>query len=358
MNMRTRMLQLSRAGTSRLLPALLICVLGTPHVLAQSADEMAEAAVTFLEALTEAQRDSAIFDFDDTEERHRWHFIPPEMFPRGGVTLKVLDDPQRELVSQLLMTGLSQRGYMTYTDIITLERILQAMQQGNFARDPEEYYLAVFGSPDIGGTWGWRFEGHHISLHFTVVAGEVSVSTPTFFGANPAVVRDGPNAGLRALGAKEDTGRALVMTLTAEQQEQIIISDVAPMDIITGNQYPIDPLSPVGLRADAMTEQQRQLLRDIVTAYSSQMEAGIARERWRKIDQDGFDTITFAWAGSVEVGAPHYYRVQGPSFLIEYDNTQNNANHIHSVWRDFTDDFGRDLLREHYGRGDHQHGNH
>jgi hypothetical protein len=148
------------------------------------------------------------------------------------------------------------------------------------------------------------------------------------------------------------------MTLTAEQQEQIIISDVAPMDIITGNQYPIDPLSPVGLRADAMTEQQRQLLRDIVTAYSSQMEAGIARERWRKIDQDGFDTITFAWAGSGEVGAPHYYRVQGPSFLIEYDNTQNNANHIHSVWRDFTDDFGRDLLREHYGRGDHQHGNH
>lgn len=355
MNSRSPVLKLSRARKSLLLPVLLVMVLGTSNVLAQSADEMAATAAALLGAFSEAQRHSATFDFDNVEERHRWHFIPPEMYPRGGVTLKVLDDSQRELVRQLLMTGLSQRGYMTYTDIITLERILQALQQDNFARDPEEYYLAVFGSPESGGTWSWRFEGHHVSLHFTVVAGDISVSTPTFFGANPAVVQDGPDAGLRALGIKEDTGRALVMALSAEQQAQAVISDAAPRDIITGNQYPIEPLSPVGLRADAMTAQQQQLLRDVITAYSSQMEAGIAGERWRKIDQDGFDTITFAWAGSMEVGAPHYYRVQGPSFLIEYDNTQNNANHIHSVWRDFTDDFGRDLLREHYDSGHHQH---
>jgi len=319
----------------------------SPLALTQTADDMAQAGSRFLSGLTQTQHTDATFAFTD-EERLRWHFIPPEMHPRGGVTLKALNESQRELARELLMTGLSQRGYMTYTDIITLERVLNALGQGPLARDPEEYYIAIFGIPESGETWSWRFEGHHISLHFTVVAGNITVSTPTFFGANPAEVREGPHQGLRALGSEEDAGRALMTSLNAAQREQALISDTAPRDIITGNDYPIDPLSPVGISAEDLSAAQIQLLRELILTYTSQMSDDIAQLRWQKITADGIKTVTFAWAGVLEPGQPHYYRVQGPSFLIEYDNTQNNANHIHAVWRDFEGDFGRDLLREHY----------
>ncbi len=327
--------------------ALLLLLLWAPAALAQTAEEMAQAGSRLLGALTQEQQATATFAFTD-EERLRWHFIPPEMHPRGGVALRELDGAQRELVRALLMTGLSQRGYMTYTDIVTLERLLNTLGQDQFARDPEEYYLAVFGEPEAGGTWSWRFEGHHISLHFTVVAGNITVSTPTFFGANPAVVRDGPLRGLRALGSKEDAGRALMTAFSTAQRELALISDVAPRDIITGNNYPVDPLTPVGISAQGFNATQLQLLRELLLTYTSQMSDPIAQLRWQKITADGIESLTFAWAGVLEVGMPHYYRVQGPSFLIEYDNTQNGANHIHAVWRDFKDDFGRDLLREHF----------
>jgi hypothetical protein len=331
-----------------LVRASLLCILLTaPAVLAQNADDMAQAGKRFLAALTPTQHTTTTFAFSD-EERLRWHFIPPEMHPRGGVTLKELDAAQRELASALLMTGLSQRGYMTYTDIVTLERLLNALGQDQFARDPEEYYLSVFGNPEAGGTWSWRFEGHHISLHFTVVAGSITVSTPTFFGSNPALVREGPLQGLRALGSKEDAGRALMTALSTAQRAQALISDVAPRDIVTGNTHPVDPLSPIGISAQEFDATQLQLCRELILTFTSQMSDQIAQLRWQKIAADGIQSVTFAWAGVLEVGMPHYYRVQGPSFLIEYDNTQNNANHIHAVWRDFTDDFGRDLLREHY----------
>lgn len=319
----------------------------TDSIAAQSANEMARAAASFLSSLTETQHAAATFTFTD-EDRQRWNFIPPEMHPRSGITLKALDESQRELARALLMTGLSQRGFMTYSDIVTLERILNALGQERFARDPEEYYLAVFGSPDAGDYWGFRFEGHHISLHFTVVAGNITVSTPTFFGANPAVVQDGEHLGLRALGVKEDAGRALMTALSAAQQQQALINGVAPRDIVTGNTHPIDPLFPTGISAADFNAEQLGLLLELITTYSSQMADAIAELRWQKIAADGTGSITFAWAGSLEVGMPHYYRVQSPSFLIEYDNTQDNANHIHAVWRDFADDFGRDLLREHY----------
>jgi hypothetical protein len=326
---------------------MLPLLMSTPLALAQSADEMALAATGFLAALNETQHADATFGFND-EERQRWHFIPPESYPRGGIALKALDESQRELARALLMTRLSQRGFMTYSDIVILERILNAMGQEQFARDPEEHYLAVFGNPEAGGTWSLRFEGHHISLHFTVVAGNLTVSTPTFFGANPAVVQEGEQKGLRALGSQEDAGRALMTALSAAQQQQALLSETAPRDIVTGNAHPVDPLSPPGTSAKGFDAAQLALLLDLIATYSSQMTDEIAQLRWQKIGDDGTESITFTWAGGLEVGMPHYYRVQGPSFLIEYDNTQNNANHIHSVWRDFTDDFGRDLLREHY----------
>jgi len=337
-----------------LLVSALPMLLGVPHAYAQSAEEMARSAAGFLAVLNAEQRSGASFAYDH-DERLRWHFIPTEMHPRNGISMKALNSTQRELAYKLLKTGLSQRGFMTFSDIQILEQILQDLGQDNLARDPEEYYLTVFGDPATAGTWSWRFEGHHISVHCNVVEGRVTVSTPTFFGANPAVVRSGPNEGLRILGVTEDSGRALALALNAAQQTKMMISDVAPRDIVTGNNYPIDPLTPIGITASELSDSQQQLLRTLIQVYAAKMTEAIAAQRWLKIEQNGFENISFAWAGSLDVGMPHYYRVQGSSFLIEYDNTQNDANHIHSVWRDFTEDFGRDLLREHHTAADHSH---
>lgn len=311
--------------------------------------DMARAASGFLSTLSGEQQARATFSFD-AEERMRWHFIPSELFPRNGISLGELSGAQRESVQELLRTGLSQRGRMTANAIIELEGILGTLEQGEarFERDPDAYLLTVFGEPERDSTWGWRFEGHHLSLHFTVVAGDITVSTPSFFGANPAEVREGPQQGLRVLGDREDSGRALVNALDAEQRAEAIIDAQAPSDIVTETQHPIDPLSPAGVQATSLDGVQRQLLRELITVYTAVMDEEIARLRWQKIEDQGFDNISFAWAGPLQVGEPHYYRVQGPTFLIEYDNTQNEANHIHSVWRDFDGDFGQDLLQEHY----------
>jgi len=348
------LLKIFRFVKTLLVSALPLLLVSAPYAYSQTAEEMARSAAELLAALNAEQRSNASFPYDN-DERLRWHFVPTEMHPRSGVTIKALDSSQRELAHKLLMTGLSQRGYMTYSDILILEQLLQDLGQDNFSRDPEEYYLTIFGNPQTADTWSWRFEGHHISVHCTIVEGRITVSTPTFFGANPAVVRSGPSQGLRTLGVTEDAGRALALALDAVQQSKMMINDVAPRDIITGNNYPIDPLSPIGITANELSSSQQQLLRNLIQVYSAKMAESIAAQRWLKIEQDGFENISFAWAGSLEVGMPHYYRVQGPSFLIEYDNTQNDANHIHSVWRDFKEDFGRDLLREHHAASDHQH---
>ena len=315
-------------------------------------ENMSLAATNFLAALSVEDKGRASFAFD-TDERVSWHFIPNEMFQRNGVSLKDLSAQQRELAHSLLSTGLSQAGYLTATAIIQLERVLNALEAGGrFARDHEDYLISIFGTPETEGTWGWRFEGHHLSLHFTVVAGEVTVSTPSFFGSNPAEVRTGAQTdeqrGQRVLATREDTGRALVSSLSATQRASAITDDAVPRDIVTGNRYPVDPLEPIGIKFAEMNASQQSLLRDLITAYTSSMSEEIASRRWNKISQDGFESVSFAWSGSIEIGMPHYYRVQGASFLIEYDNIQNGANHIHSVWRDYAGDFGRDALREHY----------
>lgn len=320
-------------------------------------ESMTLAASNFLAALTAAERDQASFAFD-TDERESWHFIPNEMFPRSGISLKDLNAQQRDLAHMLLSTGLSQAGYLTATAIIQLERVLNELEAGGrFARDHDDYLISIFDTPQTDGTWAWRFEGHHLSLHFTVVAGELTVSTPSFFGSNPAEVRTGAQTpeqeGQRVLAAREDTGRALVRSLDSSQRDKAITDDTAPRDIITGNQYPIDPFEPIGINFEEMNSSQQSLLRDLITAYTSSMSGEIAALRWGKIREDGLESINFSWAGSIEFGQPHYYRVQGASFLIEYDNTQNNANHIHSTWRDFEGDFGRDVLREHYDSVSH-----
>src|SRR5581483_6409435 len=323
----------------------------------RSSSAMAGAAQAFLDSLTPEQRQKAAFPFD-SPERLRWNYIPTEAFPRKGLMIKEMTAVQRARAHDLLKAGLSQRGYLTAASIMDLETVLGDLerrgrdggrgQAEGMVRDPERYFFSIFGAPSKKGTWGWRAEGHHVSLQFTIVNGTMVATSPTMFGSNPAEVPEGPKKGLRILGDQEDTARALLMALDPAQRARAVIQNVALDEIVTTNKVEITPLAPVGLTADAMTPAQRDLLLKVIETYTSKTADDIAAERMAKIRRAGVEKIGFAWAGEAERGKKHYYRIQGPTFLIEHDNSQNNGNHIHSVWRDFNGDFGRDLLREHY----------
>jgi hypothetical protein len=313
---------------------------------------MAEAARSFLSALTPEQRARAVFPFD-ADERLNWHYIPR---PRKGLSFKEMDTPQRERAHAFLHAALSQQGYLKATTIMSLEEILRALEGGRGpARDPELYFFSFFGEPSEKETWGWRVEGHHLSLNVTVVQGRLIASTPQFFGANPAEVKEGPRRGLRALPAEEDLARALLHSLTPEQRAQAVIATDAPREIITGASRRAQIGEAKGLAVGEMTDKQRATFTALLRVYVEAMPQAIADERLARLRKAGMEKIRFAWAGGAERGQPHYYRIQGPTFLVEYDNTQDNANHIHTVWRDFHGDFGEDLLREHY-RAYHQPG--
>ena len=243
---------------------------------------------------------------------------------------------------------------MTAQEIIEIEGILQAMEDGGqFSRDPELYFVSVFGEPSTDGTWAWRFEGHHLSLHFTIVDGGITVSAPTFLAASPAEVMEGPRRGLRPLGSLEDAARTLLASLDASQRAVAIIEEVAPTNIVRGVELEPDPLSPVGIVGSDLTPEQRDILMEVIEFYTSTMADNIAALRREKIEDDGIENVAFAWAGGTEYGDVSYFRVQGPSFLIEFDHTQRDPNHIHSGWRDFDGDFGRDVLREHLATQEH-----
>jgi hypothetical protein len=330
----------------------------------RSASAMADAATRFLSALTPEQRAQASFAFE-SDERFRWHFIPtgkaPASWPRQGAPLKAMNAEQQRAARDLLKAGLSQRGYLTATAIMDLETVLAAIEaaqgvrtpEGRLGRDPELYFFSVFGEPSTRHTWAFRVEGHHVSLNFTLVNGTFAATSPSFFGTNPAEVREGPKKGLRILGAQEDTARAFLASLDESQRQKAVIEGVAPNEIVTFNKVAVSPLSPVGIAASALNSGQRDLMMKIIDVYAGAMAADIAAERLEKLKRAGIEKITFAWAGETERGRKHYYRVQGPTFLIEYDNTQNDGNHVHSVWRDFDGDFGMDLLRQHLK--DHAH---
>ena len=318
---------------------------------------MAKSATAFLDSLSPEQREKAGDPLDSTD-RTRWNFIPTNQFPRQGLPLKEMSPAQRKLAQELLQTGLSERGYATSTTIMNdLEAILRdteaaarAQKPGagpGMIRDPELYYYTVFGTPGTKGRWGWRVEGHHLSLHFTIADGSAVVAAPTFWGTNPAEVREGPKKGLVTLDKEQNAGRALMMALDDAQKKTATFAEVAPNDILTRTEVVVNPLTPPGVAASEMTAKQRELLMQLIAVYTDQMTADIAAERRAEYEKAGVDKIAFAWAGPVAPGERHYYRVQGPTFVIEFDNTQNNGNHVHSVWRDFDSDFGRDLLREH-----------
>jgi len=329
---------------------LVLTVLAAFRLVAGPVDEMAGAARNFLAALTDEQRAVAAFEFK-ADERENWHFVPKE---RKGITVGSLKPAQQNLAFALLSTGLSPRGFNKATTIMSLEQILQDIEgpTRRFPRDPQLYHISIFGTPDAKGTWGWRYEGHHMSFNFTIVDGKFAAGTPAFLGTNPAEVRTGPRAGLRVLAAEEDIARDLLESLTEEQRKQAVILEAAPDDILTLATRKAEIGEPKGLAASGLNPAQREILDRLIAEYVGRIRGELAAVDLARIDAAGRDTIRFAWAGSSKRGARHYYRVHGPTFLLEYDNTQNDANHIHAVWRDFANDFGRDLLGEHL-RQDH-----
>jgi hypothetical protein len=306
---------------------------------------MTEAATKLLASLSPEQRQKMTFALEDAH-RVEWFYVP---LARKGVPLKQLTPPQRELVHGLLRAGLGPTGYAKTTQIIDLDKVLAQMEHDPVKRDPELYYVSIFGTPSAGGTWGWRVEGHHVSHNFTIVKGNLVATTPQFLGANPAEVRvDGPWKGRRVLHVEEDLGRDLVTALDDKLRAQALIAKEAPADIVTKNLPRIDPLAPAGVSARTFSAKQLDILRKLLAEYAARVPESLGRERLAKVEKAGVDKIHFAWAGGVTRGEKYYYRLQGPTFLVECDNTQNEGNHVHTVWRDFDGDFGRDLLREHY----------
>jgi len=329
----------------RLLAAVIgVLLLTAAYHRLNTSSVMAETANRFLASLTPEQRAKAVFAFAD-EERRNWHFIPRE---RKGLALRDMTPAQKHLASALLSAGLSQQGYLKAETIMSLEDVLRILENGSGPeRDPEKYYFSIFGEASANGTWGYRVEGHHLSQNYTVVNGRVA-GAPSFFGANPAEVKDGPRKGLRTLADEEDMGRAVIQSLDAEQRKAAIVNSKAYPDILTmADRQAALKGQPSGLQAAKMNAHQFELLQALIEEYARNMPDQIAQAREEVIRKAGKD-VYFAWAGGIEKGEPHYYRVQTADFLIEYDDTQNDANHIHSVWRDFSGDFGLDLLKQHY----------
>ena len=261
--------------------------------------------------------------------------------------------PQRSAAMALLRAGLSEKGYTKAETIRGLEVVLAEIEQDPVRRDPDLYYVSIFGEPVADGTWGWRFEGHHISLNWTFVRGRSIAPTPQFFGSNPDAVRSGPRTDARVLAAEQDLARALLESLSKEQRAQAIISATAPPDIFSGHQRKAATLEEGGIAFSDLATEQRGLLLAIIDEYAGAQPRAVAEARLARLREAGLDRVRFAWMGGLLRGEPHYYRLQGPTFLIEYDNTQNNANHVHAVWRDFDGDFGVDLLEEHYRNSAH-----
>jgi Protein of unknown function (DUF3500) len=362
------------------------------------ATRMADAAQAWLDGLDDAQRALALWPFPADDERRLWFYTPTD---HGGLPLGAMDATQQRAAMRLLRSGLSEAAYVTATTVIGLENVLDAVEQWRMTfdrqrgRDPGMYYARVFGAPATNATWGWRFGGHHVSVNHTIVDGELAASTPCFLGADPAhSPLLGPHL-LRPLGGAEDLGRELVRSLDAAQLDRALVSPVAPVDLVTANRSHVaegdrplplgaifrdlgrarreqmargqaameqaigvraehlDALSftrvPKGVRAADLRGAQRDLLRQLLDVYVRRVPDELADgESAKYASDDALDALCFAWAGALEPGEPHYYRVQGARLLAEYDNTQRGVNHVHTVWRDLDDDFGADALAQHY----------
>lgn len=308
-------------------------------------------AMTFVNSLSASQQRETVFPFDEMN-RYDWHYLPATMVVRTGIGVKDLDSNQKQNLDILLQAFLSDEGFTKTKNIIGFEYLLKEMQPDNPIRIPGNYFVAIYGSPGKDSIWGWKFSGHHVALNFTVVNDQLAFA-PFFFGVYPAEVKDGPKKGTRIMKDEEELGFELVNSMAPEQKQKAIFQLKASTDIVTTNSAQVAPLKSAGIFAKDMTLEQKTTLNKLIVAYLLAMPPDISKIRMGKITKEDMNEICFGWSGGTELGKPHYYRVQGKSFLIEFDNTQNNANHIHSVWRDFKGDFGEDLLKEHYQHSHH-----
>jgi hypothetical protein len=333
---------------------LLLLLLFPFSLVAQNSNDVGSGsarAMDFINALSDVQKKKAVFPFEEMS-RYDWHYLPAYTTPRTGIAIKDMDSIQKLKFHTLLSAYLSNSGYTRTKTIMSFEYLLKELEPNNPSRIPENYFVAVYGNPVKDSTWGWKFSGHHIALNFTIVNDQLAFA-PFFFGANPGEVKSGSQKGLRIIKDEEDLGFKLVNDLTAQQKQTALFQLEAFNDIVTTNAAKVEPLTPVGILARDMTHEQMGILNKLIVAYLSSMPAEAANSRMKKVMAEDIDSLRFGWAGGLVPGKPHYYRVQGKTFLIEFDNTQNNANHIHAVWRDFNGDFGRDLLREHYHNTKH-----
>ena len=323
------------------------------------AEALSKSVENFLGTLEDAQRDRAVFGFDDPERWH-WFYVPQ---PRLGFPVWDMNETQREAGLNVLRTALSESGFKTVATIRKLEEVLR-IKEGDDGkrRNQDKYYFSIFGEPGGGAPWGLRFEGHHLSLQWTVLGSGVIASTPQFFGTNPAEVREGPMKGTRVLGAIEDEARALVKSLSPALRAQAVRSDKAPKDILSGTERQAVIDAREGVAYSALDKEQQARVTALIEAMAVAQVKEVAKQRWARVRKDGLDTVTFSWMGGLERGDAHYFCLHGDTFLLEYDNIQNEANHVHLVWRDLGNDFGDDVLKRHYAQhanaaspGTHKH---
>ena len=314
--------------------------------------EITAAVRTWLDGLDEPQRAEATFPFE-TPERFVWAYTPG---PRKGLALRDMRAPQRGAASAIVTAAMSSRTAGEIAAIIALETVLGELEQaggraGWIRRDPVLYWFAVFGAPDSSEPWSWRIGGHHVAIHVTVVDDRVIGTTPSFLGANPAVIPSGPRAGERTLPGEEGLARDLLSELTPSERAPAVIAGAAPPDILTGTGRVAALRSvPAGIRHATLGAERQDRLERLVRHYVERGRPEFAAAAWQRIADVGLGDVTFAWAGGDQPGEGHYYAVRGPTFIIEYDNTQNGSNHIHAVWRDLEHDWGGDALAEHLAR--------
>ena len=321
-----------------------------PH--SQAAAQMREAALKFLETLSADQKTRAAFQYMDGE-RIFWYYPPMN---RHGLMLLDMEPAQREAAYALMASGLSQRANEQAKLIIDHEMVLGPLEIEEkvvtYERNPLRYSWTIFGDPAGTEPWGWRVEGHHVSLHYSIWGDDVIAVTPFFFGSNPAEVRKGPKQGLRILADRQDLAMELMESMDSGQRSKAIIYDEAPLDILTFNASRASLPKEQGLPASQMSGTQMEVLTALVTEYITKVRSDLSQQRLADVLQDGgpgggLGNIHLAWGGPIDRTKPHYYRLHGGDFVVEYDNRQNGANHIHSVWRDVNNDFANDVLRDH-----------
>ncbi|CAM3404613.1 DUF3500 domain-containing protein [Aquirufa ecclesiirivi] len=319
--------------------------------LAQTDSPGVQKAMAFIQSLSDAQKSRALYSFDAVT-RFNWHFLPPTMVARHGTVVKDMDAHQKQLLYDFMQVYLSEKGFKKTRDIMDFEYYLKEIQPKNPSRIPENQFVAFYGDPSKDKVWGWKFGGHHLALNFTIVDNKLSYA-PFFFGVYPAEAESGERKGTRLMKEEEDMALDLINSMSDKQKAKAIFSLSTFNEVVTTNSVHVGPLPDEGISVKEMNSQQKASLNQLIMHYLSAMPPKIAEMRLKHIANEDFNSVKFAWAGNTERKKAHYYRIQGKSFLVEFDNTQDNANHIHTVWRDFRGDFGTDLLKEHYMTAEH-----